>query len=397
MPVPQEPATGDLDKMIGRFGRYPEIRLLIWLAIAVAAVVLVTLSAPILASFSDLATIFFLAWLLAFLIRPLALSVARLFGRLRYGVDVVVAYVIVGLGATLLIAAVSVSLVQSIVDLNSSQLSLSDLLATRLAPLQSQLDAAGLTWIRPSDWLNGALQTVDLGSAQGLNAVGGIVASLAGALGTLAIVVFLSVYIAADRDRLQADIRRLVPTRHQHALEVAQDAIGRSFGGFVRGQVAMGIMYGAFAFLVSLVLGLPYAPLIGFVVGVLQTIPYFGPFISWAPPALAALLFAPAAILPALLIMGIAMLVLSNVIQPRIMGNEVGLSPLSVLVAVLIGGKVAGVLGAIFAVPVAAAALAIVHQLRASEAEGSAPVADAAAAPAATSPPLNQEATIPRA
>ena len=347
-----------------RRGGYPEIRLLVWLAITVLAVALVTFGAPILASFSDLAIVFFLAWLLAFLIRPVALSVSRVLGTQRYGIDVAVAYVIVGLTTTALIAAVSISLIQSIGDLTASQTSVADLLGARLAPLQSQLDAAGLAWITPGDWLKGALASFDAGSSGGLNAIGGVVGPLAGALGTLAIVVFMSVYIAADRDRLQAEIERLVPLRYQHALEVSEEAIGHSFGGFVRGQVAMGIAYGAVAFVVSLVLGLPYAPLIGFAVAVIQTIPYFGQLISWAPPVVAALLFQPDALLPTLVIMGVGMVVLANVIQPRVIGSAVGLSPLSVLIAVLIGGKVAGVLGAVFAVPIAAAALAIAHALR---------------------------------
>ena len=356
-----------------RRGGYPEIRLLVWLAIAALAVVLVTFGAPILASFSDLAIVFFLAWLLAFLIRPVALSVSRVLGRQRYGIDVAVAYVIVGLTTTALIAAVAISIVQSIGDLSASQSSVADLLVARLAPLQSQLDAAGLAWITPGDWLKGALESFDSGSSGGLNAIGGVVGPLAGALGTLAIVVFMSVYIASDRDRLQAEIEHLVPLRYRHALEVSEEAIGHSFGGFVRGQVAMGIAYGVVAFLVSLVLGLPYAPLIGFAVAVIQTIPYFGQLISWAPPVVAALLFQPDALLPALAIMGVGLVVLGNVIQPRVIGSAVGLSPLSVLVAVLIGGKVAGVLGAVFAVPIAAAVLAIAHALRSEASDPPAP------------------------
>jgi predicted PurR-regulated permease PerM len=75
----------------------------------------------------------------------------------------------------------------------------------------------------------------------------------------------------------------------------------------------------------------------------------------------------PDAVVPAIVIMAVAQVVLANVVQPRITGNAVGLSPFAVLVAVLIGGNVAGVLGAIFSVPVAAAAVAIAHRLAAAE------------------------------
>lgn len=61
--------------------------------------------------------------------------------------------------------------------------------------------------------------------------------------------------------------------------------------------------------------------------------------------------------------MAVAFVALANILQPRVVGREVGLSPLAVLAAILIGGKVAGVMGAVFSVPVAAAGLAIVRRL----------------------------------
>ena len=345
--------------------RSPEIRILVWLAIAVAAVALITLLAPILASWSDLATIFFLSWLLAFLIRPLVLRTSRLFARLPFGAAVGLAYVVVGLATGLVIAVVAISLTQSIIQLTANTSSLGDQLTATMASLQTQLDSAGLGSIQPAAWLSGALDAVDLGSAQTLDTFGSIALSLAGGLGTLSIVVFMSVYMASDRDRILAGVRRSVPARYHHVLDVVQDAIGHSFGGFVRGQVVMGIMYGAVAFLACVVLGIPYAPLVGVTVALLQTIPYFGQFVSWAPPVVTALLFQPGAALPALIIMIVGLVVLANLVQPRVIGTAVGLSPLAVLAAVLIGGKLAGVLGAVFSVPVAAAGLAIYQRLSA--------------------------------
>jgi predicted PurR-regulated permease PerM len=361
-----------------------EIRALVRLGIALAVVALVVLTTPILASFSDIATIFFLGWLLAFLIRPLAAGLARRFARLSYSVAVGLAYAIVGAVALVSLAVVGISVAQSVSQLASTADTPAHALALRLVPLQDLLNGAGLGAISIAAALDGAIGAVDLGSSQTVSAVEGVVASFAGALGTLSIVVFMSVYIAADRDRLLAGIAHLVPDRYERHLAIAEEAISHSFGGFVRGQVVMGIMYGAVAFVACLVLGLPYAPLIGVTVAVLQTIPYFGPYVSWAPPVIDALLFVPSAIVPAIVVMLLAQVVLANLIQPRIIGSAVGLSPLSVLVAVLIGGKVAGVLGAIFSVPAAAAAVTIIHALRTirrtPEASG------AASEPASTDP-----------
>jgi predicted PurR-regulated permease PerM len=107
----------------------------------------------------------------------------------------------------------------------------------------------------------------------------------------------------------------------------------------------------AFAHLVS---GLEFLPASAALSGVLQAIPFFGPFFSWIPPVLVAVLTKPEALIPTLVIMGIGWFVVSNIITPRVMAHAVGIHPIVVLVSVLVGAKIAGIAGAIFAVPFAA-------------------------------------------
>jgi len=104
----------------------------------------------------------------------------------------------------------------------------------------------------------------------------------------------------------------------------------------------------------SVLLGLPYMPVTAASSGVLQAIPFFGPFLSWLPPVLVAVFFAPSAVLPVLIIMVAGWFVLMNVIQPRLMAEAVGLHPVVVLGSVMVGSKLAGIPGAIFGIPVAA-------------------------------------------
>jgi hypothetical protein len=130
--------------------------------------------------------------------------------------------------------------------------------------------------------------------------------------------------------------------------------VSRSFGGFLRGQAVMGLMYAAVAGAASLVLGLPYAPVTAAMSGILQAIPFFGPFVSWAPPVVVAMLTKSDVTLPTLLIMVAGWMVIMNVVQPRLMAESVGIHPIVVLGSVIVGSKVAGVAGAIFGIPVAA-------------------------------------------
>ena len=108
------------------------------------------------------------------------------------------------------------------------------------------------------------------------------------------------------------------------------------------------------------VLGLPLAALTSVAAGLLQMIPFFGPFVSWAPPVVVALVLQPDAVVPAIILMGAGWLVVMNVLQPRIMQGAVGIHPIVVLGSVLIGGRIAGIPGAIFGIPIAAVVSAFV-------------------------------------
>ena len=133
-----------------------------------------------------------------------------------------------------------------------------------------------------------------------------------------------------------------------------QTSTSKSFGGFLRGQVVMGLFFGLLTAIVNIVFGLPYAAVTTVAAGLLQMIPFFGPFVSWLPPVAVALLLKPDVALPVLIVMGIAWFVTMNVISPRLMSGAVGIHPIVVLASVVIGGKIAGIVGAIFGIPIAA-------------------------------------------
>ncbi|HSK51751.1 MAG TPA: AI-2E family transporter, partial [Clostridia bacterium] len=119
-----------------------------------------------------------------------------------------------------------------------------------------------------------------------------------------------------------------------------------------------------------LLFSLPLGALSATTAGVLHAIPFFGPFVSWVPPVLVALVFNPDALPLTAVIMGIGWFVSMNILQPRIMQGAVGIHPIVVLGSVLVGSKVAGVAGAIFGIPVAAVVSAFFfHFLNLSSAE----------------------------
>jgi predicted PurR-regulated permease PerM len=173
-------------------------------------------------------------------------------------------------------------------------------------------------------------------------------------------VFILSIYMVIDRDAILAFLFRLVPPSYAEEARLLQTSVARSFGGFLRGQALMGAIYFLVALATNLILGLPLAALTSVASGLLQMIPFFGPFISWAPPVIVALVLQPQSVVPAIILMGAGWIVVMNVLQPRIMQGAVGIHPIVVLGSVLIGGRIAGIPGAIFGIPIAAVASALI-------------------------------------
>jgi predicted PurR-regulated permease PerM len=307
----------------------------------------------LIAYFRDVIMIFFLAWLLAFILSPLASALVHLIPRLPRAVAVILVYaLLVGalVAAMLLVAQQLYSSINNLI----TNWPTGDRLARLLQPWQDRLNSVGGNQISLYDQANLLLANLKNGAADLAKPLGDVAVASLGIFGNLLFVFFLSLYMAVDRDRIVSFLFRLVPPSYTEEAKLLEHSVARSFGGFLRGQALSGVIYAAVSMAASLLLGLPYMPVTAASSGVLQAIPFFGPFISWMPPVLVAIFFAPDAVLPVLIIMIVGWFVLMNVIQPRLMAEAVGLHPVVVLGSVMIGTKMAGVPGAIFGIPVAA-------------------------------------------
>jgi predicted PurR-regulated permease PerM len=320
----------------------------------VLAIVLLSLVGSIFFAFGDIVLVFFLAWLLAFILSPGVNGLTRLVPFLpRIGAVVLVYALLVG-AIILAVVLVAGAVASSISDFVSSVPTLRQDLPTLLAPWQGRLNGLGLNQI---DLVAQATSFLD-NLANYAVALAGPVQQLAvaslGAMGNVLIVLILSLYMVVDRDDILSFLFRLVPPAYKEEARLLETSVARSFGGFLRGQAILGVVYAAVALLTSAVLHLPYLAITTVVAGGLMAIPFFGPFLSWAPPVIVALLAQPDATVPTAILMGVGWLVVMNVLQPRLMQEAVGIHPLVVLGSVLVGSKIAGVTGAIFGIPIAA-------------------------------------------
>jgi predicted PurR-regulated permease PerM len=316
--------------------------------------VAVDLAASAIGFFGDILLTFFLAWLLAFVISPIVARIASLIPRLPHVVATVLVYTAIVVVLVFLILVIAQALTTSISQFVASIPEIRSNIHEIVAPMQTWLVSIGLGQVDLATQALAILDNLDQVAARLIVPLQSVAVASVGAIGTMLIVFILSIYMVIDRDAILAFLFRLVPPRYAEEARLFQTSIARSFGGFLRGQAVMGLVYFAVALVTHLVLGLPLTPLSAAAAGILMAIPFFGPFLAWAPPVLVALVTRPDVLVPALVVMATGWMIVMNVLQPRIMQGAVGIHPIVVLGSVLIGSRIAGIPGAIFGIPVAA-------------------------------------------
>jgi predicted PurR-regulated permease PerM len=325
---------------------------LILAAVALGFVVVADV-AGVLTFFSDVLLLFFMAWLLAFAILPMINLVRRLMPGIPDLLAVILVYLIVVGLLVAIVIQISAALASSIGQLPTDK-TLYAQFVQLLTDIQHRLDSFGfrvdLVGQAPTIWSNLQGWAVQLlGPLQSM-----AVASI-GVLGNILILTILSVYIVIDRDDALAFVYRLVPPSRTSTARLVQSSVARSFEGFLRTQLVMGLVYGLLTAGVNFFFGLQYGGVTSVMAGVLHAIPFFGPFVSWVPPVAVALVTTqfPTPLI-VLAVMAIGWFVTMNVLQPRLMAGAVGIHPIVVLGSVVVGAKIAGIAGAIFGIPAAA-------------------------------------------
>ncbi len=327
------------------------ILLLPVIALAISAY----LVASFVSAFSSVLIMFFLAWLLAFLIDPV---VSRLVSRLPFlprGVAAGLVFAVTLVIAIVVLAAIASSVIRSLTDIVGTAPTFNDAISRLLGPIQAQIDALGLQ-------INLTRSASDLVAQLNGNARELLAAALNGGLQLFSAgsaIIFIAVVFVASKASFLAYSRRLVPGSQRIYYDEFVAAVNHSFGGFIRGQFVVTALYGLVAGVIAFIFGVPFAALILVATTALQSVPYFGQLVSWMPLVLITAVFQPQVIIPVTVIFVILLLIIQNVVSPRVMANAVGLNPVLVLAAVFIGSQVAGVFGAFFGVPVLAVVVSL--------------------------------------
>lgn len=189
--------------------------------------------------------------------------------------------------------------------------------------------------------IGSALLAVPLGLFSGLVAV--------------LVVLFVSLYLLVEAPKIRSFFLSLFPRTDRDLVDSLLNDMAQAMGGYIRGTVITATLVGVFMYLGLLIIGIEFPLVLGLLAGVMEFIPYLGPFIAGVPIVTIALLQSPTQALIVLIYVVVLQQVESYILVPFVMRTQTKVSPLLVLVAILVGSSLAGLLGVFIAIPVAAA------------------------------------------
>lgn len=285
--------------------------------------------------FSDIILLTILSWLLAFILEPIVKKLAT------KKVSRLAAAGIIYLALAIFLTVIGLIIIPTIV----SQLTI---LAHVIPPF---FDSAPEWATRFQSFITTTLS----------NSVT-IAQSIAATFLNLILVLIFSFYFLIDRERISKTIYNLLPDDWEDEYRFLEKVINTSFAGFLRVQVALGIIVGISTFLVLVILRVNYALSASVAAGILAIIPVVGPILAIIPPLLPALLVSLNTGLITLAVLFLLQQIIYNVISPKVIGDTLKLHPIFVLLSFVIGYKIGGAWGAVFAVPVTSAIVVITRE-----------------------------------
>ena len=205
-------------------------------------------------------------------------------------------------------------------------------------------------------WLSDPANLLAIGG--GALAVGtGVVNAISGTL----IVLVLTLYFLASLHSMTSALERLAPAHARPQLAEITEQITESVGGYVSGMAILAFCNAVFAFILMLILNVPFAALLAFLALLITMIPMVGPVLFWLLATTVILFSSPVSALVFAAVYFAYLQVEAYVMTPKVMNKAVDIPGSLVLIGAMVGGTLLGLLGALVAVPVTASLLMIVN------------------------------------
>lgn len=181
--------------------------------------------------------------------------------------------------------------------------------------------------------------------------------SLIGSIVNIVLGLIISIYILSDKKHLLVQMYKMLDAYMKPKLKTQFISVVKlsheTFGNFVVGQMTEAMILGILTFIGMLIFNFEYAVLISVMVGITSIIPIVGAFIGIIPSVFILLIVSPSQAIWFLVFILVLMQIEGNFIYPKVVGGSIGLPPLLVLSALIIGGGLFGILGMLIGIPLA--------------------------------------------
>lgn len=200
----------------------------------------------------------------------------------------------------------------------------------------------------------GAAESVTPDVQSTISSLFSTVTGVFGGIFSFILVLVMTFYMVVHDDPLRKILRSIVPDQHVPYVSQLFTKIRDKLGLWMRGQLVLSFIIGLLVFIGLSLLGIRYAAVLGLLAGILEFIPYVGPIFAAVPALLIAFSQGGSVTFVLVFIMYIIVQQFENhFLVPKVMQRAVGLNPIFSIVAILVGAKLAGVPGALLAIPVA--------------------------------------------
>jgi predicted PurR-regulated permease PerM len=191
----------------------------------------------------------------------------------------------------------------------------------------------------------------------------GAVAGVVGGIFGLVTILILTFYLLVESDSLYRSFKRLFPAEHRDRAFVITRDISIKVSAWLNGQLILAATIGGSAALGLWLLGVPYFYVLALIAAIGEMIPVVGPILSAIPAVLVALTVSPQKAIAVILFFVLQQQFENHVLVPKVMERQVGISAAFVIIALLFGGSLLGILGAVLAVPTAAIIQVVFQEL----------------------------------
>jgi len=305
------------------------LKLLVVFSTIAVGIYLGRIGLEILGQFSDIIIILIASWLLSFILEPSVIRISKI-TRLSKLYSTAITY--------LLLAGLFTASIFILIPIVTAQ----------IKSFSSDLPRL----LESSPIFTKNLENLNETIAKYLNNSISVITSIAQFFFYTFIVLIISFYFIVDKERINNELYELLPDKWHKNLKFIEKVIDESFGSFLRVQLIIGVIAGILTWIVLRILGIEFAAFASLLAGIFAIVPMVGPILSIIPPVAVALLDDYTKALAIFIILLLLQQVIFNVVGPKLLGKSLKLHPVIILLSFLIGGKLAGGLGAILAIPV---------------------------------------------